>query len=211
MNKQPQWLFEAPLVTASATYANQNYYSNPEWEYQQSPLHRDFLFEFETSSFVPIAVEKPGGGRVKDKRDPQPQDIMIVAGYGGKKVPLHRLAATAWQALVAEASTAGIKSPLLLPISGYRSSKRQAELWQIALKKYGSAEKARLWVAPPGHSAHHSGRAIDLWLGFGISSNNIQKMRATPVHKWLVKNAATFGFYPYEREPWHWEYNPPNR
>jgi D-alanyl-D-alanine carboxypeptidase len=208
MNKQLQWLFEAPPVLESQRdYRNLEW--KGEWEYPQSTLHQEFLFEFETSSFVPIAVEKPGGGRVIDKRDPQPKDIVIVAGYGGKKVPLHRLAAIAWQALVAEAGTAGIKSPLLLPISGYRSSKRQSELWQIALKKYGSAQKARRWVAPPGHSAHHSGRAIDLWLGFGIGSNNIQKMRRTPAYKWLVQNAATFGFYPYEAEPWHWEYNPP--
>jgi hypothetical protein len=23
------------------------------------------------------------------------------------------------------------------------------------------------------------------------------------------KNAVRFGFYPYPKEPWHWEYNPP--
>lgn len=77
------------------------------------------------------------------------------------------------------------------------------------MKRYGSAKEARRWVAPPGHSAHHSGRAIDLYLGFSLSSKNVQKIRATSVYKWLVQNAVRFGFYPYLQEPWHWEYNPP--
>lgn len=170
---------------------------------------QEFSFEAETAIFSPFAVEQPGGGRIQDKRDPNPNDIVTVQGFAGKKVSLHRLASIAWQALVTEARAAGIKIPLLLPLSGYRNSKRQAQLWQAALKRYGSAQKARQWVAPPGHSAHHSGRAIDLYLGFQISSKNVQKMRATPAYKWLVQNAVRFGFYPYPKEPWHWEYNPP--
>jgi hypothetical protein len=179
------------------------------WESASGTTQQEFLFETETAGFVPIAVENPGGGRIQNKRDPNSKDVVSVQGTGGRKIPLHRLAANAWQALVAEARAAGIKAPLLLPASGYRSSKLQNQLWQKALIKYGSAEKARQWVAPPGSSAHQSGRAIDLWLGFGISSKNVQKMRATPAYKWLVENAARFGFYPYPKEPWHWEYNPP--
>jgi len=30
----------------------------------------------------------------------------------------------------------------------------------------------------------------------------------TKVYQWLVKNAESFGFYPYFYEPWHWEYRP---
>jgi len=32
MNRQSQWLFEAPPVLESASHSNQEYYSNPEWE-----------------------------------------------------------------------------------------------------------------------------------------------------------------------------------
>ena len=46
--------------------------------------------------------------------------------------------------------------------NSYRSPERQAQLWQAALKKYGSAEKARKWVAPPGKSNHGRGLAADL-------------------------------------------------
>jgi hypothetical protein len=35
-------------------------------------------------------------------------------------------------------------------------------------------------------------------------------MRQSPVHKWLFLNAARFGWFPYNAEPWHWEYNPPD-
>ena len=34
--------------------------------------------------------------------------------------------------------------------SGFRSVEKQKQLWEQALKKYGSPEKARKWVAPPG-------------------------------------------------------------
>jgi LAS superfamily LD-carboxypeptidase LdcB len=35
-------------------------------------------------------------------------------------------------------------------------------------------------------------------------------MRDTPAYRWLVAHAERFGFYPYDLEPWHWEYNPPH-
>ena len=159
-------------------------------------------------AFRPVPVESPGGGRVRDKRDPAPSDVVTVRGVNGP-VPLHRLAAQAWAAMVSAARADGIAQPLLLPVSGYRSSAHQNRLWQQALARYGSAEEARKWVAPPGSSAHQSGRAIDMYLGARNDSSNVPKLRGTPAYQWLVANARRFGFYPYEREPWHWEYNPP--
>ena len=159
-------------------------------------------------AFRPVPVESPGGGRVRDKRDPAPSDVVTVRGVNGP-VPLHRLAAQAWAAMVSAARADGIAQPLLLPVSGYRSSAHQNRLWQHALARYGSAEEARKWVAPPGSSAHQSGRAVDMYLGARNDSSNVPKLRGTPAYQWLVVNAQRFGFYPYEREPWHWEYNPP--
>ncbi len=160
------------------------------------------------SAFRPTPVESPGGGRVRDKRDPAPSDIMRVHGKNGA-VPLHRLAAQAWAAMLCAARADGIAAPLLLIVSGYRSSRHQARLWAKARAKYGSPEEARKWVAPPGSSAHQSGRAVDLYLGTSNDSRNVAALRRTPAYLWLVANAQRFGFYPYEREPWHWEYNPP--
>ena len=39
--------------------------------------------------------------------------------------------------------------------------------------------------------------------------SELVRMRESPVHKWLVLRGAEFGWYPYQNEPWHWEYNPP--
>lgn len=164
-----------------------------------------------TTLFTPTPIESPGGGRVQDKRPPPPSDLVTVSGVGGKKVQLHRLAGQAWQALVKAARSDGIRDPLLLPTSGYRSPAYQGKLWQEAKRKYGSEQEARKWVAPPGSSAHQSGRAIDFHLGGENSSANVARLRSLPAYRWLMANAARFGFYPYEREPWHWEYNPPAR
>lgn len=78
--------------------------------------------------------------------------------------------------------------------SGYRSVERQQELWAEALKKYGSAEEARKWVAPPGNSQHNKGYAADL----GFSTDEARK--------WFHENAANFGLtFPLGNEPWHIE------
>ena len=161
--------------------------------------------------FRPTPVESPGGGRIEDKTEPSRADLVTVAGFGGKRIELHRYAAEAWRALVGAARDAGLRDPLLLPVSGYRSVAHQERLWREALDKYKSREEARKWVAPPGGSPHHSGRAIDFYIGGKNSSGNVANIRTLPAYKWLVANAARFGFYPYEREPWHWEYNPPAR
>ena len=162
-----------------------------------------------TGSFTPIAVEERGGGRIKDKTAPSKADLVSVGGVGGKRVQLHRLAARAWQALVARARKDGLRAPLLLPTSGYRSPQHQERLWRKALEKYGSPKEARKWVAPPGGSPHQSGRAIDFYLGDRNASENVSRLRTLPAYRWLVRYAEQYGFYPYQREPWHWEYNPP--
>ncbi len=157
--------------------------------------------------FVPVPIERPGGGRIEDKTPPSATDIVVVDGYQ-RNVPLHRLAAEAWAALTASARADGIAAPLLLPVSGYRSVDEQAWLWEGALAKYGDPDVACLWVARPGASAHQSGRTVDCHLGYPIESEYAETMRSAPAYLWLVDHAQTFGFYPYDLEPWHWEYNP---
>jgi LAS superfamily LD-carboxypeptidase LdcB len=158
--------------------------------------------------FNPVPVERPGGGRIGDKRAPAPEDIVVVDGFE-RAVPLHRLAAEAWAALTAAARADGHAAPLLLPVSGYRTVDEQAWLWDGALAKYGDPEVACRWVARPGTSAHQSGRAVDCHLGDPIESEYAEAIRQTPAFHWLVTHAEGFGFYPYDQEPWHWEYNPP--
>lgn len=127
----------------------------------------------------------------------------------GQPRQLQRAAYEAYVRMKAAAEADGIAPRLLTVTSGYRSVARQRQLWEDAVRRYGSPQAARKWVAPPGGSAHHTGRAVDLWLGTANSSRNIAALRATAPYRWLVCNAARFGFFPYAVEPWHWEYNPP--
>ncbi|RUX02450.1 MAG: hypothetical protein E5V51_00150 [Mesorhizobium sp.] len=85
--------------------------------------------------------------------------------------------------------------------SGYRSPQRQAELFGAAVKKYGSVAAARKWVAPPGHSQHNAGKAVDL-------AYNGQSLSHAPkdVIDWVHDNAGKYGLYfPMKHEPWHVE------
>lgn len=78
--------------------------------------------------------------------------------------------------------------------SGTRSTARQTQLWNAALKKYGSAEKARKWVAPPGHSNHERGLAADLAYSDALSK------------QWAHEHAGEFGLnFPLSNEDWHIE------
>ncbi|WP_105386069.1 terminase large subunit domain-containing protein [Neorhizobium alkalisoli] len=78
--------------------------------------------------------------------------------------------------------------------SGFRSVERQQELWLDALRKYGSPEAARKWVAPPGNSQHNKGNAADL----GYSSD--------AARQWVHRNAGNFGLsFPLSNENWHIE------
>lgn len=78
--------------------------------------------------------------------------------------------------------------------SGYRSPERQATLFADAVKKYGSPQAARKWVAPPGNSKHNHGQASDL------------KYLNDDARQWAHANAQQFGLnFPLSNEDWHIE------
>jgi len=181
------------------------------WRRMQKALGPPPLPAVDWRTFTPTPVERVGGRRIQDRSEPAPSDVVYVDGVGGRRVPLHRLAARAWAALANKARADGLPEPLLRPVSGYRSVAHQKRLWERALARYGSVKRARQYVAVPGGSAHHSGRAIDLYLGGLNDSSRIPQLRTLPAYKWMVAHAERFGFYPYPTEPWHWEYNPPAR
>ena len=67
-------------------------------------------------------------------------------------------------------------------------------------------------------SSHSLGLAIDFKMSHGEQKFDetttrpmleVVRMRESPVHKWLLLRGEEFGWYPYQNEPWHWEYNPP--
>lgn len=88
-------------------------------------------------------------------------------------------------------------------VSGHRDAARQAVLWENALQKYGSAEEARKYVAPPGGSSHQSGEAVDLQ--YGDRGAGLGGKRTAAV-EWAHANAAKFGLtFPLGHEDWHIE------
>jgi D-alanyl-D-alanine carboxypeptidase len=134
--------------------------------------------------------------------------VVRVPHATGHPVELAPEAAVAYERLRAHALAAGFDPKLFTIVSGFRSDVRQAELYKAALERYHSEKEARKMVAPPGHSVHRSGRAIDFWLGINNKKANIPKLRQTEAWKWLTQHAGFFGFSPYPVEPWHWEFNP---
>jgi LAS superfamily LD-carboxypeptidase LdcB len=78
--------------------------------------------------------------------------------------------------------------------SGFRTPERQAQLYADAVKKYGSPEAARKWVAPPGRSQHGFGNAADL------------SFQSDAARQWMHENAAKYGLaFPLGNEAWHVE------
>ncbi|EFL36577.1 predicted protein [Streptomyces viridochromogenes DSM 40736] len=69
-------------------------------------------------------------------------------------------------------------------------------------------------IAAPGYSNHQNGIAIDLLqerdpadpIRNSTRPEAVQRWRRTWFFQWLQANAGSYGFAPYEREPWHWEY-----
>lgn len=77
-------------------------------------------------------------------------------------------------------------------VSGLRSTDHQAVLWAEALEQYGSPELADDWVAPPGHSMHERGLAVDLG---GDLTLAVQLVDELDLPLWR----------PMTWEPWHFE------
>ncbi len=77
----------------------------------------------------------------------------------GRKILLTGEAERGLRDVLAVAKSKGIRVDVF---SSYRSVEHQRDLFNKAVKKYGSVAKARKWVAPPGKSRHNAGQAIDV-------------------------------------------------
>jgi hypothetical protein len=130
-------------------------------------------------------------------------DTEVVPSSGG-----HRLYPEAKEAFVrmrTAAQAAGI--PLTIG-SSWRSVESQQRL---------AADNPNPAAVAQGISAHNYGLTVDLHLtvsGLPIAETNTESMvnmvamYRSPIYKWLALHAREFGWFPYRREPWHWEYNP---
>jgi D-alanyl-D-alanine carboxypeptidase len=130
----------------------------------------------------------------------------------GRVVQMRAEAAEAFRAMVTAADADGVH---IVPISGFRSKAYQEGLWTRAIARRGSEKGAAKWVAPPGHSEHHTGWALDLGDGDAPKTDIETSFDKTKASDWLKANAVRFHFelsFPRDNpqgvsyEPWHWRY-----
>ena len=130
-------------------------------------------------------------------------------GYGGKAVELRRGALLAWRQMRAaarrEVPAIAAEPRSLQPYSGFRDPTADALRCLTELNCNG--------IVRATCSAHRTGLAVDMWVGqapgYGPDSSadpNRLAMVRTLQYRWLLTNAARFGFVNYVFEPWHWEW-----
>jgi D-alanyl-D-alanine carboxypeptidase len=127
----------------------------------------------------------------------------------GKAVRLAPRAAAAWRKMHAAAAADGVT---LLPLSGFRSVARQTQIIRRHLRNGRPLDDLLRFVAAPGCSEHHTGRAIDI--GSPDEAGHFEAVfNRTKEYRWLRRRAGSFGFhlsYPRNNphrigyEPWHW-------
>lgn len=130
------------------------------------------------------------------------------AADDGQRLKLAPRAAFAWRRMRDAAAADGVR---LLPLSGYRSVARQTRLIRRKLATGQSLESILRYVAAPGCSEHHTGRALDIGAPGELELSDA--FARTAEYRWLKRHAARFGFhlsYPRRNrhgigyEPWHW-------
>ncbi len=128
-------------------------------------------------------------------------------------IQLSKAAATAYEEMVEAARNDGVS---LVPLSGFRSKQDQEHLFFEVKQARGQTATERAKVsAPPGHSEHHTGYAIDLGDANAAGTNLSQSFETTQAFQWLQDNAAFYSFelsFPKDNaqgvsyEPWHWRF-----
>lgn len=142
----------------------------------------------------------------------QPGDLRMPAGIPNPNgQPVRAEAATALEAMYAEAAAAGV--PFIIT-SGYRGYGLQTSLFESYTARDGLAA-AETYSARPGHSEHQTGLAVDLDDGSGCAFDSCFGDTATG--RWLRENGHRFGFIlrydagqepvvGFIYEPWHFRY-----
>ncbi|MEI6443490.1 MAG: M15 family metallopeptidase [Nostocales cyanobacterium ELA583] len=132
---------------------------------------------------------------------------------GDSRIRMRKSAAVQFQAMMQAARSAGVN---LVPLSAFRSVQEQKQLFfgVGAQRNQTPAQRAAL-SAPPNHSEHHTGYAVDVGDGTVPATNLQANFDNTKAYQWLQANAAKFSFeisFPKDNvqgvsyEPWHWRF-----
>ena len=140
------------------------------------------------------------------------ENLTVAGYYGSRPEQLHKDAAQAFKQMQAAAAQDSVQ---LMAVSGFRDVGIQSELFSAQTARQGSPELAARLSAPPGHSEHHTGFAIDVG-DEGYPDTDIEvSFEQTPAFRWMAQNAASYGFelsFPrgnnqgVSYEPWHWRF-----
>ncbi|MEH2259580.1 M15 family metallopeptidase [Nostoc sp.] len=144
---------------------------------------------------------------------PEAPESELVTISANRGIRMRKAAAQKFEEMVAAARSSGV---ILVPISGFRSVKDQEQLFFAvgAQRNQTPAQRAAL-SAPPGHSEHHTGYAVDVGDGAVPATNLQTNFDNTKAYRWLQANAARFSFemsFPKDNaqgvsyEPWHWRF-----
>ena len=147
--------------------------------------------------------------------DYAPDDLVSLKNLGlpvlGEDALLRREAAGSLESLVASAAASGEE---LTVASGYRSYEDQRASYARLVSVFGKgADKTS---APPGHSQHQLGTAVD-FTNAAVGYEVLRGFGRTTAAGWLQEHAHEHGFvlsYPpgrhsktgYHWEPWHYRY-----
>lgn len=140
-----------------------------------------------------------------------PSELQPISADG--RIKLRTKAAERFNAMVRDARNQGI---ILVAISGFRSISEQEYLFFEVKEQRNQDARQRAEVsAPPGHSEHHTGYAVDIGDGNNPSTNLQESFENTPAYRWLEQNASRYSFelsFPRDNlqgisyEPWHWRF-----
>ncbi len=141
-----------------------------------------------TTAPVPISIGLAAtdstGGWIPDGQTLTPFDVSNPA--------LAQLDPSLLTAIQDAARAAAAQGVDLRITSGWRSKGFQQRLFDDAVRKYGSVDIARQFVASPDVSKHVVGQAVDV--------------APVDADKWLIRNGAQFGLCQiYANELWHFE------
>jgi len=142
------------------------------------------------------------------------QHELVEVGLNDEGLPilLVKSAAESWAHMRLAAAVDDIE---LVAISGFRSIARQAEIVREKRAAGQTLPDILRYVAAPGFSEHHTGRALDIGSPDYIELD--EQFETTAAYRWLQVHAARFDFhlsYPRNNphgigyEPWHWYWRP---
>jgi D-alanyl-D-alanine carboxypeptidase len=157
----------------------------------------------------PLADDTLLGHRRYEEADPE----TLVPVAADSSILLKESAAAAFVDMQADAARVGIG---LAPLSGFRTLEDQRYLFfEIKAERGQNASERAEVSAPPGHSEHHTGYAIDIGDPDYPGTHLSVSFEETPAFAWLEQNAAFYGFelsftknnpQGVTYEPWHWRY-----